>query len=287
MGLFDDRRPLGPWSKLVVQVGVGVALATSGGSRVFDFAVPTPLAPDQAWMAYLPLLSVVVTVLWIVAITNAFNFLDNMDGLTGGVAAVIAGIYLAITLQNGQWFVASLAGVLLGALLGFLWFNLPPAKLYLGDGGSLVVGLLLAVISVRSTYAVGSFGDADAGLTLRSGWHAVLAPLVIFAVPLYDLVSVSLIRLRQGRSPLSGDRNHFSHRLVRLGLSRPAAVWVVVLATLATGLGGVLMSGVTAWQAALIALQAGAVLATLAALERAALRKVRSSKAQGQSQPPL
>ncbi len=266
MGLFDDRKALGPWSKLAVQVGVGMAIATSGGSRVLDFDVPDPLVAEQWWMAYLPIVSIVVTVLWIVAVTNAFNFLDNMDGLSAGVAAVIAGVFLAATLQNGQWFVAALSAVLLGALLGFLWFNLPPARLYLGDGGSLVVGLLLAVISVRTTYVAPERGSSDVG-----GWHGVLTPLVIFAVPLYDLVSVSLIRLRQGRSPLSGDRNHFSHRLVKLGLPRPSAVFVVVLATLATGLGGVMMARMPAWQAALVAAQAAAVLLTLAVLERAAL----------------
>ncbi|MEM1446037.1 MAG: MraY family glycosyltransferase [Planctomycetota bacterium] len=268
LGLFDDRRPLGPWSKLAVQVGVATAIATSGGSRVLDFDVPNPLPSDEWWKAYLPLFSVLVTVLWIVAITNAFNFLDNMDGLSAGIAAVIAGVFLAATVQNEQWFVASLCAVLLGALLGFLWFNLPPARLYLGDGGSLVVGLLLAVISVRMTYV----NPRHEGFGGSGGWHAVLTPLVIFAVPLYDLISVSIIRLREGRSPMSGDRNHFSHRLVKLGLSRPAAVFVIVLATLATGLGGVMMSKMPAWQAALIAAQAAAVLATLAVLERAALR---------------
>ncbi|MEM8784165.1 MAG: MraY family glycosyltransferase, partial [Planctomycetota bacterium] len=277
MGLFDDRRPLGPWSKLVIQVGVATAIATSGDSRVLDFDVPLPLPPADWWKAYLPIVSVFVTVLWIVAITNAFNFLDNMDGLSAGVAAVIAGVFLAATLQNGQWFVASLAAVLLGALAGFLWFNLPPARLYLGDGGSLVVGLLLAVISVRTTYVelgAGSSASSVATGGMGTGWHGLLTPLVIFAVPLYDLVSVSIIRLRDGRSPMSGDRNHFSHRLVKLGLSRPAAVFVVVLATVATGAGGVMMARMPAWQAGLVAAQAAAVLATLAVLERAGLRGV-------------
>ncbi len=269
MGLFDDRKPLGPWTKLLVQVAVAVAVATSGGSRVLDFDGPEDAG---GWWALLPAVSVGVTVLWIVTITNAFNFLDNMDGLSGGVAAVIASVFLAATLLNHQWFVASLSAVLLGALLGFLRYNRPPARLYLGDGGSLVVGLLLAVISVRTTY-VALPGSAETGaLAPSGGWHGILTPLVIFAVPLYDLVSVSMIRLRSGRSPMAGDRNHFSHRLVKLGLSRGAAVSVIVLATVATGIGGVMMARLEPWQAALVAGQTLAVVLTLALLERAGLR---------------
>ncbi len=264
MGLFDDRRALGPWLKLVVQVGVAVGLATSGGSRVLELDALEGTALGSV-------LPVVVTVLWIVAITNAFNFLDNMDGLSAGVASVVAGVYLAATLLNHQWFVAALSATLLGALLAFLCFNKPPARLYLGDGGSLVVGLLLAVISIRTTYVALPGSDATPVDAPSGGWHGVLTPLVIMAIPLYDMVSVSVIRLREGRSPLSGDRNHFSHRLVRLGLSRPSAVAVIVLATVATGIGGVMMARLPGWQAALVASQAAAILATIALLERAAI----------------
>jgi UDP-GlcNAc:undecaprenyl-phosphate GlcNAc-1-phosphate transferase len=213
--------------------------------------------------------SVVLSILWIVAITNAMNFLDNMDGLSAGVGAIIAALYLAAALLAGQWFVAGLAAIVLGALLGFLVFNFPPARLFMGDGGSLPLGFLLAVISARtSDFAPFSLpGPRPEALVLPGHWYGVLMPAVVLAVPLYDLVSVTLIRLRRGRSPFHADRNHFSHRLVRRGLTQRSAVLVIYLATAATGLGGVMLGTLQRWQAALVALQVLATLATLALLE--------------------
>ncbi len=259
LGLVDDRRALGPLPKLAAQAAVAAALVTLGGSRAMTL-LDDALPGGGGW-----LLSTTLTVLWVLAIVNAMNFLDNMDGLAAGVGAVAAGVFAALAIGSGQWFVAALCFLLLGGLLGFLWFNRPPARLYLGDGGSLVLGGLLAVISVRLTYAgAGPLGVAPP--------HAVFVPLVVLAVPLYDLVSVSVIRLRAGVSPMTGDRNHFSHRLVRLGLPPAAAVAVVWLATLATGLGGLLLPRVSPAGAAVVVAQCGAVLLTLAVLEAASLR---------------
>ena len=261
LGLVDDRRALGPLPKLAAMAGVAGLLVLAGGTRaltLLDDAAP------GGWVV-----SAALTSLWIVAIVNAVNFLDNADGLAAGVASVAAGVFAALALGSGQWFVAGLCFLLLGALAGFLWFNRPPARLYLGDGGSLVVGALLAVVSVRLTYAGTGAGDGPA--------HAVFVPLVVLAVPLYDLVSVSVIRLRRGVSPMTGDRNHFSHRLVRLGLPPAAAVGVIWLATLATGLGGLLLPRVGPGGAAVVVAQCGAVLLTLALLEAASLRGDRAA----------
>jgi UDP-GlcNAc:undecaprenyl-phosphate GlcNAc-1-phosphate transferase len=244
-GLIDDRRNLGPYSKLVVQMVLAAALAAGLGVRMLDL-----LGPIGAICA---------TVLWLVVVTNAFNFLDNMDGLSGGVAAICAAILLAIAVMSGQWLVAAVLALLVGALLGFLVFNYPPASIFMGDGGSLVVGFTLAVCAVRVTYH-----DPDVG----SPWWAVFTPLVVLAVPLYDFASVTLIRLMQGKSPFKGDTQHFSHRLVRKGLSRPAAVKVIWACTVATGLGGILLGRVPAWGAALIVAQTAAILLVIALLER-------------------
>ena len=257
LGLVDDRRALGPLPKLAAMAAVAVLLAGPGGTRalvLLDDALP------GGW-----LLSHALTALWVLAVVNAMNFLDNADGLSAGVGAVAAGVFAALATAGGQWFVAALCFLLLGGLLGLLWFNRPPARLYLGDGGSLVLGGLLAVISVRLTYA-GATPGGTAPL------HAVFVPLVVLAVPLYDLVSVSVIRLRRGVSPMTGDRNHFSHRLVRLGLPPAAAVGVIWLATLATGLGGLLLPRLGPAGAAVVVAQCGAVLLTLAVLEAASLR---------------
>jgi len=262
-GLVDDRRRLGPYSKLIVQGIVALMLAGLFEVRVLEalgrwFGVPGTIV------------SVLLSAAWIVAVTNAMNFMDNMDGLSAGVGAIIAALYLAATLLGGQWFVAAAAALLLGALLGFLVLNFPPAKLFMGDGGSLVLGLLLAVISVRTTYlpqTVTCYGSDEAA-SLRGHWYALLMPLVVLAVPLYDFTSVTLIRLSRGLSPFVGDRNHFSHRLVRMGLSERAAVLVIWLATLSTGLGGVMLARLEGWQAALVTAQAAAMLAVVAVLER-------------------
>jgi len=214
-------------------------------------------------------MSVAVTVLWFAAITNAFNFLDNMDGLSAGVATICAALLLACALLSGQWFVAGVLALLIGALLGFLAFNFPPASIFMGDGGSLVIGFLLAFGSVRVTYT-----DLDTPAATSGGWWAVLTPLVVLAIPLYDLTSVTLIRLSQGRSPFVGDTQHFSHRLVQRGLTRSAAVIVIYAGTLAAGLGGVLLTQVThAWQAGLIAAQTAVILIMLALLERGTNRR--------------
>ena len=260
MGLIDDRVGLSAAWKLAVQLLVALVLAGFFEIRIFRFL---EIAGPWGFAA-----STVLSVLWIVAITNAMNMLDNMDGLAGGVGAIIAGFYLASTLIGGQWFVAALGALLLGALVGFLVFNFPPARIFMGDGGSMVVGLALAVISVRTTY-YGSCGpETESGPAAGGSWHSVLMPLVIMAVPLYDLSSVCLIRLRAGRSPFVGDQSHLSHRLVRRGMSRRAAVGVICLATAATGLGGIMFNALDPWQAVLVALQTLTILAVLAMLEK-------------------
>jgi UDP-GlcNAc:undecaprenyl-phosphate GlcNAc-1-phosphate transferase len=253
MGRIDDRSRLSARVKLGVQLIVAAVLVCGFDMRVLhllDGNGPGGIA-----------LSMVISVLWICVVTNAMNMLDNMDGLSAGVGAVIAGMYLAATIIGGQWFVAALSAMLLGALLGFLVFNFPPAKVFMGDGGSLVMGMLLAVISIRTTY----FNVHDP--VSPGDWYGLAMPLMVMAVPLYDFVSVTLIRLSQGRSPFVGDRNHFSHRLVRKGLSVRAAVVVIYLCTLATGISGVMLSSLTYWQAMLAAGQTAAVIAVLALLE--------------------
>ncbi len=269
LGLIDDRKRLGPWSKLIVQLLVAGVLAIGFEVRILEML-------GNWWGTSGLVLSVGLTMLWVLAITNAMNFLDNMDGLSAGIGAIIAGIYLTANLIGGQWFVAALSALLMGALLGFLVFNFPPAKVFMGDGGSLVLGFLLAVISIRTTYVPTDTSLVGDGMTatLPQG-YGVFMPLVVMAVPLYDLCSVTLIRLSKGQSPLVGDRNHFSHRLVRMGLSQRSAVMVIWMCTLATGLGGIMLRTLTTWQAILVAGQTLAILLLLAMLERGAVKKAR------------
>ncbi len=262
LGLVDDRKNLGAGIKLSVQLLVALCLAGLFNLRIFDF-LPNMMGTSGH------ILSIFLSVIWIVAITNAMNMLDNMDGLSAGVGTIIAGLYLAAAILGGQWFVAAASALLMGALLGFLVFNFPGrtggARIFMGDGGSLVLGLLLAIISIRTTYVGTPSPDAIVG---PGRWYGVLMPAIFMAIPLYDFTSVTLIRMARGLSPFVGDRNHFSHRLVRRGLSQPAAVLVIWLCTLATGLGGVMLGRLAGWQAALVTAQALAVLTVLALLER-------------------
>lgn len=256
LGLVDDRMRLAAKPKLLFQLLVATALVAGCDIRVFQFL------DTFGTLGYIA--SITLTVLWFGLITNAMNMLDNMDGLAAGVGSIIAGIYLIATLMGGQWFIATLAALLMGAQLGFLWHNFHPAKLFMGDGGSLVIGMLLGIISVRTTYfdPQGVYGSGG-----NAAWYGLLMPAVVMAVPLYDFFSVTTVRLFLGRRIMGADRNHFSHRLVRKGLSVRAAVLVIWLCTLATGLAGCMLPRLEAWQAMMMATQSACVLLLLAVLE--------------------
>src|SRR3954469_3355791 len=255
MGLLDDRRALGPYLKLFVQLAVTVALVAPFKS----------LWPLTAWDDRLHLhgvLSVGISVLWITAITNAFNFLDNMDGLSAGVAAVCTAAFLVAALSIGQWFVAAALALLLGAVLGFLCFNFAPASIFMGDSGSLLIGLVLGVLTIRTTYL-------PRGEDCGAGWYAVFAPVIVLAVPLYDLVVVSAIRLARGKSPFVGDTNHFSHRLVARGMSRRTAVLCIYLVTAATAIAAVILPHAhSTFVAVLVFCQTVLILGVVALLEQ-------------------
>jgi UDP-GlcNAc:undecaprenyl-phosphate GlcNAc-1-phosphate transferase len=251
VGLWDDRRAMGPYSKLLLQLGVAAALVAYNPSL-------------RAMTALGAVPSFVLTVLWITAVTNAFNFLDNMDGLSAGVACVCAAAFLVttLTIPVPQWFVAAALALLIGALLGFLCFNFPPAGIFMGDGGSLVVGFILGVLTVRTTYL-------PPGADLGAGWYAVFVPVIVLAVPLYDLVVVSLIRVSRGKSPFKGDTNHFSHRLVARGMSRRTAVLCLYLVSAATAVGAIILPHAnSSFVALLIFAQTLLVLGVVALLEQ-------------------
>ncbi len=265
LGLSDDRRPMGPWIKLVVMAGPAVAVPLLTGTRLLELLDPHV---GGAW------LSIALTALWFLVVTNAMNFMDNMDGLSAGVAAAAGSCFLAATLVSGQWFVAACLALLVGACLGFLCFNSPRrggggARIFMGDGGSLVLGFLLAFLTTRTTYYV-----APDALTLSpphpltpSSWYGVFMPLVVLAVPLYDFCSVVLIRLSQGRSPFVGDQQHLSHRLVNLGLSRGASVAVIWGLTAVTGISGIALASLRPWQAVLVGVQTVVILLVVALFE--------------------
>jgi UDP-GlcNAc:undecaprenyl-phosphate/decaprenyl-phosphate GlcNAc-1-phosphate transferase len=215
VGLWDDKHALGPFVKLFFQFAVALLAATLADVRV-------------AFFIQNKVITSILSAFWIVLIVNAFNFLDNMDGASAGIAAIASSILLAAAAFNGQVFVSGLAIAFIGALLGFLVFNFPPASIFMGDAGSLVVGFFVALLTLRTTY----YHQA-----LSGAWYPVLLPLIAMAVPLYDFTSVTLLRLSQGKSPFVGDTQHFSHRLRRRGLTDTQTALTLYLATLCTGLG--------------------------------------------------
>jgi UDP-GlcNAc:undecaprenyl-phosphate GlcNAc-1-phosphate transferase len=266
MGLADDRRPLGPWVKLALMAApaIGIPVITTFTPGFAGSSAETRLLMFLDPHVGGPWLSIAATAIWILVITNAFNFLDNMDGLSAGIAAIAGSCFLIATLVNGQWFIAAVLALLVGACLGFLVFNFPPAKIFMGDGGSLILGFTLAFLTIRTT-----FYTTDAG-----NWYAVFMPLVVLAIPLYDFASVVLLRLSQGRSPFVGDLQHFSHRLADRGLSRRSVVVVIHGLTAITGISGIALGSLRPWQAALVGLQTALTLLILALFERAASRGV-------------
>jgi UDP-GlcNAc:undecaprenyl-phosphate GlcNAc-1-phosphate transferase len=246
LGLVDDRFGLGWPVKLAVQVALASALA-AWGLRITLF-----------WPFTHPLVGGIVSVLWIVGLTNAFNMLDNMDGLAAGVGLIAAVLFAGAQAAVGSLFVPAVLLVLVGALAGFLVHNRPPARLFMGDAGSNFLGFLLGALTIAGTYY---------RYEPSYSRFSVLAPLLVMAVPLYDMTSVILIRLREGRSPFRGDRRHLSHRLVERGLTPPQAVRTIDLVTLAGGIGALLLHRLDTLGAWVVAAQTVCVLGLVALLE--------------------
>jgi UDP-GlcNAc:undecaprenyl-phosphate GlcNAc-1-phosphate transferase len=245
LGLWDDQKHLGPFFKLAIQFAVAIATAIWGEVRV-EFFIENKI------------ITAALSAVWIVLIINAFNFLDNMDGASAGIAAIATGILFFAAAMSGQIFVGGLAIVLIGTLLGFLVFNFPPAKVFMGDAGSLIIGFFVALLTLRTTY----YHEAQSGQ-----WYPVFMPLIVMAVPLYDFISVTLLRIRQGKSPFIGDTQHFSHRLKGHGLTDRQTILTLYLATLCTGLGATFLYQVNLAGAILIFSQTIMVLAIIAVFE--------------------
>lgn len=212
LGVWDDRRQVRPLAKLAGQATAALFLALSG-TQVELFPSPLP--------------NFVVTVVWTVAITNSLNLLDNMDGLSGGVAAMASAFFLLLALLHGQFLVASLSAALLGACLGFLRYNFNPASIFMGDAGSLFLGFILAAVGIRLRFP---------GQLTAVTW---MVPVFVLGVPLFDTILVVASRLRRQLNPLTNPgRDHLSHRLVARGLSQRQAVFYIYLLCFLLGLLG-------------------------------------------------
>jgi UDP-GlcNAc:undecaprenyl-phosphate/decaprenyl-phosphate GlcNAc-1-phosphate transferase len=214
VGLFDDIRHVRPWARVLCEIGAGYALYEVGaGVELFGSDLANAL----------------FTIVWVVAITNAFNLLDNMDGLSAGVAAIGAGAFFAIAAANGQFLVAGLAAAVAGCAIGFLRHNFHPARIYMGDSGSLFLGFLLAYLGVKLRF------DGPTSVTF-------LVPILVVGIAIFDTTLVTICRLLRRRSPFQGGRDHVSHRLVAIGVPVPVAVSLIYVAAVSVGVVGFVVS---------------------------------------------
>jgi UDP-GlcNAc:undecaprenyl-phosphate GlcNAc-1-phosphate transferase len=207
LGLFDDLRNLSSVLRLACEIAAGVVLWN------LDLGVQLV---GVSWV------DAVITVFWVVGITNAFNLLDNMDGLSAGIAAIASFSFFAIAASNGQYLVAGLSLALGGCALGFLRHNFHPARVYMGDSGALFFGFLVSFVGLKLQFNISS--DVS-----------VLVPIVVCSVAVLDTSLVTIARLRHGLSPFQGGRDHVSHRLVKIGLPVPVAVTVLYVAAASVG----------------------------------------------------
>jgi UDP-GlcNAc:undecaprenyl-phosphate GlcNAc-1-phosphate transferase len=208
MGLIDDLRGLSPSLRFIVGLGLASALIAYG------VRVDSPLP----WQ-----LDFAISVIWVLGITNAFNLLDNIDGLAAGVAAVASAAFFCIAVINDQPYSALLAIGLAGAMLGFLRSNFHPATIYMGDAGSLFIGFMMAYLGLKMRTTVSEIPQ-------------LFAPVIVLGVAVLDTLMVVISRLRRGVSPFTGGQDHLSHRLRRLGLSVRRSVTTLLIASMAVGI---------------------------------------------------
>jgi len=255
LGLADDRWNLSPWLRLAVQIGVALFLVFKG--------MTVSIFVGNAWIRG------TVTILWVVGLINAFNMLDNMDGLSAGVGLIISIFFSIVAIQTQQYFIAAFLCCMAGALGGFLVYNFSPARIFMGDSGGTLLGYLLAVMTIQFTF-----------YQPERPYFPLVVPLLIFGLPLFDTITVVWIRLRSGRSPFQGDTNHFSHRLVALGMTKRNAVLTIYLVTATVALGATALFYANSNAVLVILAQTIALFTLIGILER-----VRPSKAAENNSP--
>ncbi len=235
VGLVDDVQQVSPLWRIVAEVAAAVAIWSAGTGVIVTSSEPVNMG---------------LTVLWFVGITNAFNLLDNMDGLAAGIAAIASLTIFAIATTNGQFLVAGLAVGLAGCTVGFLRHNFHPARIYMGDGGSLFIGFLVAYLGIKLQFQGGRLLSA-------------LVPVLVCSVAIFDTTLVTISRLATGRSPFLGGQDHVSHRLVHLGLPVPIAVGTIYFGATGIGILTYVVSGVDPRSAWVLTTMIGVTLAVV------------------------
>lgn len=228
MGVIDDCKNLPAKLKFVIQIIAALVVVFAGDIKIDVFTNPNFLSDNPYWV--LPeWLSVTLTVIWIVFITNAVNFIDGLDGLAAGVSAIMSISLVFISIRVGEYPIAILGIALMGSCFGFLPFNFNPAKIFMGDTGSTFLGFMLATLSIQGvfkSYAVISFA----------------VPLLILGLPLFDALFAMIRRILRGQSPMTADRGHLHHRLVDMGFSQKQTVFILYAISGVLGITAVLLA---------------------------------------------
>ncbi|MEK9149947.1 MAG: MraY family glycosyltransferase [Candidatus Desantisbacteria bacterium] len=217
IGIWDDVKSISPFLKLSAQI-LACWLVIIFGTR--------------ASFTNNPDIDIPITFLWVVGITNAFNLLDNMDGLSVGIAGIASSFFFILSAMNGQYLIASLSAALAGSCFGFLKYNFRPAQIFMGDTGSMFLGFLLAIIGLKLR-----FTNAEA-LTFA-------VPIVVLGLPIFDTTLVIISRMMRGVKVSEGGKDHSSHRLVKIGLSHARAVFFLYIIGVIFGFCGVVLSLLT------------------------------------------
>jgi UDP-GlcNAc:undecaprenyl-phosphate GlcNAc-1-phosphate transferase len=245
LGLIDDVKPISGMIKFIILMLLTVWMSHYGiiirlsGIFVIDL---------------------IVTIFWIVGITSAFNAIDNMDGLACGIASIVSLMFFIVAFSSGQWWFGLLSCALLGATLGFLPFNFHPAKIFIGNGGSLFLGFTLGTIAVMGEWSQNRF-------------IAFTIPLLILAIPIFDILYVVILRYRQGLTSTLPEiinycgKDHLSHRLLHLGFKQRGVVILLYILSLCLGLGAIMLKvEMNAYDAAILIVQAAMIILIMGAL---------------------
>ena len=227
LGIFDDRNALSAKFKFVIQILAAAIPVIFGDLRIAMFTNPFLFSDSLYWN--LGALSIPITILWIVAITNAVNLIDGLDGLAVGVSSIASMTMLAVARFIGETEIAVILAALAGACVGFMPYNLNPASIFMGDTGSTFLGYMLATLSIQGlfkVYALISFA----------------VPFLILGLPIFDTAFAILRRVLSGRSPLSPDRGHVHHRLIDMGFNQKQAVAILYVISVVLGLIAVVLT---------------------------------------------
>lgn len=227
LGIFDDVLALGVKLKFVVQIVAAAIPVCIGDLQIGLFTNLNPLSDTP--FVHLGILAVPVTIIWIVGITNAVNLIDGLDGLAVGVSSIAAITMLAVALLTGNMPIAITMAALAGACIGFMPYNLNPAKIFMGDTGSTFLGYMLATVSIMGLfkfYAVISFA----------------VPFLILGLPIFDTANAIIRRVAAGRSPMSPDRGHVHHKLIDMGFNQKQAVAILYAISATLGLTAVVLT---------------------------------------------